>query len=328
MIRYIVKRLLMVIPILIGVTLFIFLTLNLTPGDPARLAMGNDATEEQLQAFREENGLDKSLAVQYLTYMGHAVTGDFGTSFITRQSVTSMISTRIGNTLFLSFTSIAFAVVVSLILGVTMAVKQDSLYDNSMRVITIILTSMPQFWLAIMMILLFAVKLRWLPASGLGTFKQAIIPIICLACSGITMCARTCRASMLEVINQDYIRTAKAKGLRSNDIIWRHALKNALLPMITVYGRMVATCFNGSVVIESIFGINGIGTMMTSALRQKDIPAIMGGIMISAVIITVVNLLTDLAYAFVDPRIRSRYGKRTKKEKETNNAPKESAVVG
>ncbi len=325
--RYILKRLLMVIPILIGVTLFIFLTLSLTPGDPAKLAMGNDATEEQLQAFREQNGLDKSLPVQYLTYMGKAITGDFGKSFITRQTVTSMIGARIGNTLFLSFTSIAFTIIVSLIMGVTMAVKQNSLYDNTMRVVTIILTSMPQFWLAIMMILLFAVKLRWLPSSGLGTFKQAIIPIICCACSGITMCTRTTRASMLEVINQDYIRTARAKGLRSNDIIWRHALKNALLPMITVYGRMVASCFNGSVVIESIFGINGIGTMMMNALRQKDIPAIMGGIIISACVITVVNLLTDLAYAFVDPRIRSHYRRATGKKKTVRNTPKEGAVT-
>lgn len=313
MIRYVVKRLLMVIPILIGVTLFLFLLLSLTPGDPAEIVMGSGATEEQLEMFRIENGLDKPILVQYASYISKAVTGDLGISYLTRQPVSSMIAARVGNTLFLAFSSIALTIVVSLFLGVSMAVKQNSLFDNSMRVITIILTSMPQFWLAIMMILLFSVQLSWLPSGGLGTFKQAIMPIICLACSGITMCARTGRASMLEVINQDYIRTAQAKGLKPSYITRRHALKNALLPMVTVYGRIVATCFSGSVVIESIFGINGIGQMMTAALRQKDVPAIMGSIIISACVITVVNLFTDLTYAFIDPRIWSLYARRKRK---------------
>ena len=313
MVRYVVKRLLMVIPILIGVTLFLFLILSLTPGDPAEIAMGSGATEEQLEAFRIQNGLDRPVLVQYISYISKAVTGDLGTSFLTRQAVGSMITARVGNTLFLAFSSIALTIVVSLFLGVAMAVKQNSLFDNSMRVITIILTSMPQFWLAIMMILLFSVQLGWLPSSGLGTFKQAVIPIICLACGGITMCARTGRASMLEVINQDFIRTAHAKGLKPSYITRRHTLKNALLPMVTVYGRIVATCFSGSVVIESIFGINGIGQMMTAALRQKDVPAIMGSIIISACVITVVNLVTDLAYAFIDPRIWSLYARRKSK---------------
>lgn len=297
----------MVIPILIGVTLFLFLILSLTPGDPAQIAMGSGATEEQLEKFRIENGLDKPLTVQYVTYIAKAVTGDFGISFQTRQSVSSMIAARVGNTLFLAFSSIALTIIVSLFLGIAMAIKQNSWFDNSMRVVTIVLTSMPQFWLAIMMILLFSVYLGWLPSNGLGTLKQSIMPIVCLACSGITMCARTCRSSMLEVVNQDYIRTARGKGLRNYYITRRHALKNALLPMLSVYGRIVSSCFSGSVVIESIFGINGIGQMMTAALRQKDIPAIMGSIIISACVITVVNLITDLTYAFVDPRIRSLY---------------------
>ena len=313
MVRYFLKRLVMIIPILIGVTLLIFLLLSLTPGDPANIALGSGATEEQLDLFRIQTGLDKPLVVQYLSYMGKAVTGDLGTSYLTRQSVSSMISVRVGNTLFLSFTSMALTIIVALFLGIAMAVKQNSLFDNSMRVITIILTSMPQFWLALMMILLFSVVLGWLPPSGLGSFKQAIMPIVCLACGGITMCARTGRSSMLEVINQDYIRTARAKGLRRRYIIRRHALKNALLPMVTVYGRIIANCFSGSVVLESVFGINGIGQMMTAALRQKDVPAIMGSVIISACVITIVNLITDLTYAFIDPRIKSLYTRRKSK---------------
>ena len=221
-----------------------------------------------------------------------------------------MIAVRAPTTLALSGTAMSITIILALILGVAMAVKQNSIFDNFMRVITIIFTSMPQFWLAMMMIMLFSVRLGWLPSGGLETLSASIMPIACLACGGITMCARTGRSSMLEVINQDYIRTAHAKGLKRGPIIVRHALKNALLPMITVYGRIVSHIFGGSVVLETIFGINGLGQMLTNALRQKDVPAIMGGVIISAGVVTVVNLLTDLMYAFIDPRIKSKYTKR------------------
>jgi len=285
------------------------------PGDPARIVLGTNATEEQLELFREQNGLNDPTLIQYFNYMKHAVTGDFGISYNTRQPVTSMIAVRVGTTLTLSFSSMFLTIAVAMPLGIFMAVKQNSLFDNSMRVFTTILTSMPQFWLAMMFILLFSVTLRWLPSSGIATFSAFIMPVVCLACQGITMSARTGRSSMLEVVNQDYIRTARAKGLRYNYIIRKHALNNALMPMISVYGRIIATCFSGSVVIESIFGINGIGQMMTNALRQKDAPAIMGSIIISCLVITTVNILTDIAYAFIDPRIKSRYVGRKPKQK-------------
>jgi len=307
-VRYVITRLLMIIPILIGVTIFIFVLLSLAPGDPARVALGSLATEEELQLFREQNGLDAPLYMQYVNYMLKAVTGDLGTSYTSHQTVNSMISLRVGTTLFLSFTSMFLTIVIALPLGVGMATRQNSFFDNSMRVVTIVFTSMPLFWLGMMLILLFTVKFNILPSAGL--FRNPgdwIMPMVCLACQGITMCARTGRSSMLEVINQDFIRTARAKGLKRRDIIRRHALKNALLPMISVYGRIIATCFSGSVVIESVFGINGIGSMMTYALRQKDIPAVMGSIIISCIVITVVNLLTDVTYAFIDPRIKSQY---------------------
>jgi len=313
MVRYVVKRLLLIIPVLIGVTFLLFMLLSFTPGDPALIAMDAGATEEQLEMFRAQTGLNDPLLVQYINYMVKAITGDLGTSYYTRQSVNLMISVRAGNTLYLNLVSMAICIGVSLVLGVAMAVKQNSFFDNFMRVVTIILTSMPTFWLALMLILLFSVHLRWLPSSGLGTFKQAIMPLTCLAFMGITQCTRTGRASMLEVLNQDYIRTARAKGLKRSYIIRRHALKNSLLPMVSVYGRIIATCFSGSVVIESVFGINGIGRMMTYALRQKDVPAVMGSIIISAGVITVVNLLTDLTYAFIDPRIKSKYTRRRSK---------------
>ena len=315
MIRYVFLRLVMIIPILIGVSFFLFMLLSLSPGDPAMISLGSGATDEQLEAFREQTGLNDPVLVQYFNYMKKAVTGDFGISFITRQNVNSMISIRVGNTLILAFASMFLTVLVSLPLGIAMAVKQNSIFDNIMRVVTIIFTSMPQFWLALMMILLFSVHLGWLPSTGFDSLKQMILPVVCLGSGGITMCARTGRSSMLEVKNQDYIRTARAKGLHRGYIIRRHMLKNSLLPMVSVYGRIVATCFSGSVVLETIFGINGMGTMMTNALRQKDVPAIMGCILISACIITVVNLLTDITYAFIDPRIKSKYVKNRNKRR-------------
>jgi len=301
------------------VTIILFVLLQLTPGDPAQIALGSGALEEQLELFREQNGLNDPLVLQYLTYMRKAITGDLGYSYMTRQPVSTMIAVRVGNTLFLSFSSMLFTIIVALFLGIAMAIKQNSFFDNFMRVITVIFTSMPQFWLALMMILLISVKLGLLPASGLfRTPGDWVMPIICLSFQGITVCARTGRSSMLEVINQDYIRTARAKGLRRAYIIRRHALKNALLPMVTVYGGIISHCFAGSVVIESIFGIAGIGQMMTNALRQKDAPAILGGIIISTCIITVVNLLTDIAYAFIDPRIKSQFIRRKTKVEAVN----------
>ncbi len=321
MIRYIIKRLLLLIPIMIGVTVFLFFLLNLAPGDPAEIALGTNATEEQYEMFREQNGLNDPKIVQYFKYMAKAVTGDFGISYITRQSVNTMIGDRVGATLFLSFTSMAITIVFALFLGIAMALKQNSPFDNIMRVVTVIFTSMPQFWLGLVLIMLFTVKLKILPSSGLFVNPgDWILPVVCLACNGITTCARTGRSSMLEVLNQDYIRTARAKGLKYSYIVRKHALKNALMPMVSVYGRIIATCFSGSVVLEQVFGINGMGQMMTNALRQKDIPAIMGSIIISAFVVTIVNLLTDLAYAFIDPRIKSKYVKPKMKKEATANA--------
>ncbi len=309
MIRFTVKRLLMMIPILIGVSVLVFGLLSFTPGDPAQIAIGSGATEEQLELFREQNGLNDPLIVQYFNYMLGFVRGNLGVSYQTKLTVGSMIASRVGTTLFLSFSSMFITVIVALLLGIGMAVKQNSVFDNIMRVLTIAFSSMPQFWLAIMLIMLFTVWLGWLPSTGLTSWKHCIMPLICLSVNGITMCARTGRASMLEVLHKDYIKTARAKGFRMDYVIRRHALKNSLLPMITVYGRMVGHCFAGSVVVESIFGINGLGQMMTTGLRQKDIPVVMGSIIITAAIISVANLLTDIAYALVDPRIKARFFK-------------------
>jgi len=301
----------MIIPMLIGVTIFLFFLLAMTPGDPAEIALGGSSTPEQMELFRQQHGLDRPLPIQYLNYMkGVVLRGDLGTSLFTRQPVTTMIAERVGVTLFLSLTSLALTIVIALFLGIAMAIKQNSFFDNFMRVATVVLTSMPQFWMALMLMLLFTVKLGWLPSTGLTSMKHIIMPLICLTLGPITLCARTGRASMLEVINQDYVRTARAKGLKRNYIIRKHALKNSLLPMVTIYGRMMGNCFAGAVVIEMIFSINGIGQMMLDALRSKDIPAMMGSVIISACVIILTNLMTDLVYAFIDPWIKSQFVRR------------------
>lgn len=314
--KYLLKRILLIIPILIAVTIAIFFLLSLSPGDPALLVLGSNASEQDLQLFREQYGLDKSLPEQYLNYMKNVLKGDFGTSYATKQRVMDMVGVRIGNTLTLCAGAVALIAILGIVLGVCMALKQNSIFDNIARVLVLFFSAMPQFWLGMMLILLFCVQLKLLPSSGMESFKAAILPVICTAMGGVTVVSRTSRSSMLEVIHQDYIRTARAKGLKQGYIVRRHALKNALLPIITVLGRYVGASFGGAVVVETVFSINGIGKMMVDALKQKDIPTIMGSVIISALLIAFVNLIVDIAYAYIDPRIKSQYaGAKKKKQK-------------
>ncbi|MDR1439444.1 MAG: ABC transporter permease [Clostridiales bacterium] len=306
-IKYILKRILQMVPVILGVTLLVFALLSFSPGDPAKIILGMQAKPSELELLREQLGLNDPVPVQYLNYMRKVLVGDFGTSYTTKQPVMDMIAVRLPSTMLLSFGSLIAIMAVSIPLGIALAVKQNSLFDNVMRVVSLILAAMPGFWLGIMMILLFSVRLGWLSASGLAGAKDLIMPVVCLSVSGWAVNSRLTRSSMLDVIKLDYIRTARAKGLRSGTVIRKHALKNALLPMITSIGIYVGSCFGGSVVIETVFGINGVGKMMVEALRQKDMPTILAGVIISAVVIAAANLLTDIAYAFADPRIKSLY---------------------
>ena len=316
MFRYICKRLLEIIPVLIAVTIVIFILLSFTPGEPALISLGPDATQEQIDLFNEQNGLNDPLVIQYLRYMKNALTGDFGMSYNLHVSVSSLITSRLPNTLILVAGFMVLTVVMSIPLGIAMAIKQNSLFDNTMRVFTLFFNAMPQFWLALVMILLFSVELGWLPSNGLDSFKAGIMPTICLALSALTLLSRSQRSSMLETIHQDYIRTAKSKGLSYGKIITKHALKNSLLPVLTLYGSSVGTVLGGSIVIETVFGISGIGKMTRDAMLAKDVPTVMASVIITAFGIALINLLTDIAYAIVDPRIRIMYAKSDKKSKE------------
>lgn len=307
--RYVLKRLLYVVPVLVGVTFLVFALLSLSPGDPAQAILGVGAKPQEIAMMREQLGLNDPIIVQYLRYMKGVLQGDFGVSYSIKQPVLEIIRIRLPNTLILSFGSLFLILIVAIPLGIILAVKQNSLFDNIMRVVTLILAAMPGFWLGLMLILLFSVKLGWLPSNGLDSVKASIMPLLCLSVAGWTTNSRLARASMLDVIRQDYIRTARAKGLPFGFILRRHALKNALMPIVTSVGMAIGQCVGGSVVIETVFGINGLGKMMVDALRQKDIPTIMASVIISAVIIALANLLTDLSYALIDPRIRSAYVK-------------------
>ncbi len=308
MTSYVLKRLTHIIPVLIATTLLVFALLSLSPSDPAQLILGLGAKPEQLAMMREQLGLDDPLLVRYARYMGGVLTGDFGTSYSTKRPVLEMIGVRLPNTLILAFGSLALILIVAIPLGVALAVRQNSLFDNVMRVLTLLTAAMPSFWLGLMLILLFSVKLGWLPSSGLDNVRAAIMPLICLAVAGWTVTSRLTRASMLDVVRQDYIRTARAKGLPQGVVMRKHALRNALLPVVTSVGLLVGQSVGGAVVIEILFGINGIGKMMVDAVRQQDVPTIMGGVLIAAVVIAVANLLTDLSYAVIDPRLESMYG--------------------
>ena len=308
MTSYVLKRLMHIVPVLVATTLLVFWLLSLSPSDPAQLILGLGAEPEQLEMMRDQLGLNDPLIVRYARYMGGVLTGDFGTSYSTRRPVAEMIGVRLPNTLILAFGSLVLVLVVAIPLGVALAVRQNSLFDNVMRVVTLLTAAMPSFWLGLMLILLFSVRLGWLPSSGLDNVKAAIMPLICLSVAGWTVTSRLTRASMLDVVRQDYIRTARAKGLPQSVVTGKHALRNAMLPVVTSVGLLIGQSVGGAVVIEILFGINGIGKMMVDAVRQQDVPTIMGGVVIAAVVIAVVNLLTDLSYAVIDPRLESMYG--------------------
>jgi peptide/nickel transport system permease protein len=297
-----------IVPVLVATTLLVFWLLSLSPSDPAQLILGLGAEPEQLDMMRDQLGLNDPLIVRYARYMGGVLSGDFGNSYSTRRPVAEMIGVRLPNTLILAFGSLVLVLAVAIPLGVALAVRQNSLFDNVMRVVTLLTAAMPSFWLGLMLILLFSVRLGWLPSSGLDNAKAAIMPLICLSVAGWTVTSRLTRASMLDVVRQDYIRTARAKGLPQSVVTRKHALRNAMLPVVTSVGLLIGQSVGGAVVIEILFGINGIGKMMVDAVRQQDVPTIMGGVLIAAVVIAVVNLLTDLSYALIDPRLETMYG--------------------
>ena len=315
MARYALKRILAMIPVLIGISFVIFTLLYFTPGDPARMLLGDLATEEEVEALREDMGLNDSFLVRYVRYMGDLLQGDLGTSYVSKLPVSEEILTRLPVTARVAFLVIIFAVVVGVPAGIISATKQYSFIDNFVRIISLLGITMPAFWLALLLVLLFSVKLGWLPASGLYGPIYYIMPVISIAAVPVATIARITRSSMLEVIRSDYIRTARAKGQTENVILFKHALANALIPILTIVGIQFAGGLGGAVVNEQVFAIPGLGKMMVDAIKARNYPLVQGSVLVLAVLQSSVNLVVDLLYALVDPRIRSQYISRKKSKK-------------
>jgi len=305
----------MMIPVLIGVSFVIFSMLYFAPGDAADVILGDQATLSDKQLFRAQNGLDKPFLVQYLNYMkGVILRGDLGTSYVTRQPVTDEIIARFPTTLRLSALSVALAVVIGVSVGIISATRQYSFIDHFATSLSMIGVSMPNFWQGMMLIIVFAVWLRWLPPSGFSTPLHWILPAVTVGTNASANIMRMTRSSMLEIIRQDYIRTARAKGQTERVVIMKHALKNALIPIITVVGLSFGRLLGGAVLTESIFSIAGVGKLMVDAIKLKNTPMVQGGVLFIAFVMSIVNLVVDVLYSFADPRIRSMYTRpRTKK---------------
>lgn len=306
--RYILRRLLMLIPVLVGISIFVFLLMYFTPGDPALLMLGEGAPPHQLEALRESMGLNEPVYVQYFNWLKNAVRGDLGRSLRSKKLVTTEILERIPATSQLALAAVSFAIIVGVPVGILSASKPNSWFDNIAMVGALSGIGMPVFWQGIMLILIFSVSLQWFPSSGrLGGFEYLILPAITLGTASTASIARLTRSAMLDVLQQDYIRTARSKGLPRRTVTFRHALRNALIPVVTMIGLQFGGLMSGAVLTESIFAWPGIGRMVVEAINNKDFPLVQGTIMTFALIYAVVNLVIDVIYAFLDPRLRVIY---------------------
>ncbi|GAF67150.1 nickel ABC transporter permease [Alkalihalobacillus trypoxylicola] len=303
MIKFIVRRLLQTIPVLIGVSIIVFSMMHLIPGDPAQILAGESASERQVEQMRERLGLNDPLPVQYYNFISNAVQGDLGSSIRSGRDVTSEISGRFMTTIELAIYSTILSIFIGLIAGVISATRQNTFIDSGIMVIALFGLSMPNFWLGLMLIKYFAIDWGIFSPSGWGTFKQMVLPVLTLGTSGAAVIARMTRSSMLEVIGQDYIRTARAKGVKEQTVIYRHALKNALIPVVTVVGLQFGFLLGGTVITEQVFAINGMGRLMIDAIRARDFPIVQGTVLIASLLFVIVNLLVDIAYRVLNKRI-------------------------
>jgi len=328
MLRYIGKRLLWMIPVILGVLLIVFALSAFTPGDPVDDIVGYEAPQEVKEAKREELGLNDPFLVRYWRYLTGIVTrGDFGNSYNTNRPVAQELFKKFPNTVKLTVLAVLVALVIGIPLGVISAVKQYSLIDNASMVFALFGVSIPQFWFALMMILIFSVKLHWLPAitsSSTAGPLGWVMPVAMIGIANVGNIARTTRSSMLEVIRQDYIRTARAKGQKENVVIVKHALRNALIPVIANVGNTIGVSLGGAVVAESIFSVDGVGLYMLGAIQTRNWPSVQGGLVLLAICFSVVMLCMDLIYTVVDPRLKDEFNAKSKMAKNLREAKKKA----
>ena len=304
MLKYISKRIIYLIPVLIGIVFLVFTIMYFSPGDPAKLILGDRAPEEQVAALRHELGLDLPYYQQLFNYIKNAIHGDFGNSYQLRMPVWDIIKLRFPLTLQLTTFTMLIAVLIGVPVGILSAVKQYSVNDAFSVIFALLMASIPAFWLGMLLMLLFSLNLGWLPSSGYEGVKWLILPSITLGFINCATIMRMTRSSMLEVVRQDFIRTARAKGATEKRVIFRHALKNAIIPVITVVGTAFGSSLGGAVVTETVFGLPGMGTQIITAIRQKDNPVVLASVIVIALAFSLVNLIVDILYTYVDPRIR------------------------
>ena len=304
MLKYIIRKLLLMIPVLIGLTIFIFLILHLAPGEPVDLIVGPNATPEVYENVKESLGLNKSLPTQYFIFLKNLLKGDLGRSILQNRPVSELILERFPVTFKLGILSLLLSFAIAVPIGVIAAINRNTYLDYLSMTGALIGISMPTFWFALVLLYFFAYRLGWFPISGYGTVQHLILPVITVGLTDAAVTARMVRSSMLEVIGQDYVRTARAKGVHENKVMGKHALKNALIPVITLLGMRVGWIFGGSVILETVFSIPGIGRLIVDGIFSRDYPVVQGSILVLAASVLVGNLIADILYAVVDPRIK------------------------
>ena len=308
MLKYIGKRLLMMIPVMIGVIIIVFTMLYITPGDPAMLILGETSTEAERDALREEMGLNEGYFKRLGDFCYDLVFHlDLGKSYANGQPVMDLITARLPCTVIMAVASVGFALIMGLVLGIISAAKPYTLLDNVSMTLALVGVSMPNFWQGLLLMLLFSVNLKWFPATGWGTWKHVVLPAITVGTSSAGIIARMTRSSMLEVINSDYINTARAKGQKEFVVITRHALRNALIPVMTTVGLQFGAMLGGALLTETVFAMPGLGKLMVDSINGRDYSVVQGGVLIIAIMFSLVNLVVDILYAYADPRIKSNY---------------------
>ena len=297
----------MLIPVILVTSFLIFWAMSLTGGDPARQIAGDRATEAEVEAIREEMGLNDPFLVRYGNYMKGMLTGDMGKSYVTNKDVFQTFMEKLPNTLMLGGAAVLIAIIVSLPLGIYTAIHQNTWKDTAGMVFALFGTSMPNFWLGLMLILLFSLKLGWLPSGGTGGFQYLILPAVTVGLGLAALLTRTTRSAMLDVLRQDYMTTAKAKGASRSRVIYNHGLRNAIIPIITAIGMQFSYVMTGSALAETVFGWPGIGRLVVDSINKRDTPMVTGSIILCCVLMAVINLAVDIIYAFCDPRIKAQY---------------------
>jgi glutathione transport system permease protein len=304
MIQYVAKRLLGVVPILIVVSILIFMFVHLIPGDPARLVAGQDASQQDVELVTQQLGLDKPLVTQYMTFVGKLVQGNLGTSMKTQRPVSDEITARFMPTFWLTVWSMAWAIVIGLLIGVISATKRNKWQDYAGMFSAVSGISLPSFWLGLMLIQLFSVKLGWLPTGGSDSWKSYVLPSITLGAGVAAVIARFARASLMDILKEDFIRTGRAKGLMEHTIVWKHALKNAMIPVITMTGLQFGFLLGGSIVVETVFSWPGLGRLLIDSVSFRDYPVIQAEMLLFALEFILINLIVDILYAVMNPQIR------------------------